>query len=108
MSDKMFSSEQARHAALGRLSWLTKGLLGMALIATLIFTGSAAPRVEAATTVIEVGDFWFCNDGFLNQVCPTTIVIGDTVEWNFNNAFFVHNSTDCGTGCPDFPDPGGP
>jgi hypothetical protein len=69
------------------------------LLATILLGGSPAPRAEAATTIIPVGDFWFCNSSHANGVCPTSVALGDTVEWDFGPSIFVHTSTDCGTGC---------
>jgi hypothetical protein len=37
--------------------------------------------VSAATTTVNIGDFWFCNSSFSNSVCPTRINPGDTVTY---------------------------
>ena len=72
---------------------------GLALLAAVLLVGSPAPRAEAATTIVEVGDFWFCNVAFANGVCGTTVAAGDTVEWDFSPSIFAHTATDCGPGC---------
>jgi hypothetical protein len=97
---------------------LTLGLLAGALA----LGGQQASAAGPSDEVILVGDFWFCNATYQGGVCPTTIDVGDTVEWDFSpmGQFEIHTATDCGancgspTGTPLFdsglvgPGPGGP
>lgn len=84
--------------------WSIMRLAGLALLATILLVGSPTPRAEAATTFISVGDFWFCNSSFaFGGVCPTTVAVGDTVEWDFTSSIFAHTSTDCGPNCSTGP-----
>lgn len=75
-------------------------LVGLLLaVAGILLLGQSAPKAEAATTVIEVGDNWFCSSSFQNGDCPTTIEVGDTISWDFSGAFLQHTATDCGADC---------
>lgn len=91
------------------MGWTVMALTARAAVllavAAALMIGSSAPRAEAATTMIPVGDNWFCNSSFqFGVVCPTTISVGDTVDWDFNGAIFAHTTTDCGaTDCDTGP-----
>ncbi|MCH7700003.1 MAG: hypothetical protein IH865_13795, partial [Chloroflexi bacterium] len=73
----------------------------LALFAFALLIGTPAPPAEGATITILVGDFWFCSAGFqpVDQVCPTTIAVGDTVSWDFSPSTFAHTTTDCNGDC---------
>ena len=96
----MPSVRLVRSGTSGRVAWSAMRRAVLVLVADILLVGSPAPRAEGATTVIAVGDFWFCDSGFaFGVVCPTTVTVGDTVEWDFSSSIFPHTSTDCGTGC---------
>ena len=49
---------------------------------------------------IAVGDIWFCDVTYQNDVCPTSINVGDTVRWVYpSSALLIHTTTDCGDDC---------
>ncbi len=59
-------------------------------------------RSEASTTMVNVGTYWFCNSSFQSGTCPTTIAVGDTVQWNFAAPPPLvpgHTTTECGASC---------
>ena len=60
---------------------------------------SATPVAAQQTTIIAVGDFWFCSSSFEDGVCETTITEGDTVVWNVGGASAPHTTTECGASC---------
>ncbi|MCI0778165.1 MAG: hypothetical protein J4N95_08285 [Chloroflexi bacterium] len=55
----------------------------------------------AATTTVDVGDIWFCDEAFEFDECETTISPGDTVVWDFNDTNLPHTTTACGDSCDD-------
>jgi plastocyanin len=71
--------------------------LGAALLVAAAFLTQQS--AIAASTTIQVGDIWFCNESFENGVCPTTISPGDTVVWDFNGTIQPHTTTACGASC---------
>ena len=68
---------------------------------------AVAPGVNCTTydqsggvCVIQVGDLWFCNASYQEAVCPTSIVAGDTVRWQFPaSGLLTHTTTACGDDC---------
>ena len=70
-------------------------VLGMSSVAVagLALSGGPAAGVQATTTV-EVGDYYFCDQSYVNGVCETTVNEGDTVEWQFSGAE-LHSTTEC-------------
>ncbi len=67
-------------------------------LVTLVFAAAAGPHQQAraqTATVIEVGDFWFCDSSFQSGVCETTISVGDTVQWQWVGSS-SHTTTECG------------
>ena len=61
---------------------------------------SAPPTATAQeTTIVAVGDIWFCNETFYAGVCETTIIVGDTVSWDFGPSELPHTATACGADC---------
>ncbi len=72
--------------------------LTAAVLVTLIFAAASGPHQQAraqTATVIEVGDFWFCDSSFQNGVCETTVSVGDTVQWQCVGSG-SHTTTECG------------
>ena len=50
--------------------------------------------------VIEIGDIWLCEPGYQDAVCPTSIVAGDAVRWNYpSSGVLIHTTTSCGSDC---------
>lgn len=84
--------------------------LALLLIAVvgILAGGQALFRRERAsaqgTTVIDVGDLWFCAQSFGNGVCETTVAAGDTVQWRWTGAF-VHTTTECAGDLDVCPEP---
>lgn len=103
----MFNLNSSQAADQGFARWLSLATLrvaGLALLVVAIVGSLPAPKIEGATTVIQVGDFWFCSSAYqFGAVCPTTVAVGDTVEWDFTGSF-PHTTTDCGpTDCDTGP-----
>jgi plastocyanin len=71
---------------------------GAILVAMGVLLMLPLQRSEASTTMVNVGTYWFCNSSFTNGTCPTTIAVGDTVQWSFTDAF-GHTTTECGASC---------
>jgi hypothetical protein len=80
--------------------------------AGLLLAATAAPRVSAVepgvncdpyaggVCVIELGDIWFCSEGFAGEVCPSSIRAGETVRWEYPaSGMSVHTTTHCGQDC---------
>jgi len=50
--------------------------------------------------VVEIGDVWFCDASFQGEVCPSSIVVGETVRWVYPaSGMTVHTTTHCGGDC---------
>lgn len=83
-----------RRLALGGLLAVafTAGLALLA-IAAVSFDWHEGARAQS-TSVIEVGDNWFCNPSFQNGVCETTVNVGDTVQWQWVGSV-DHTTTAC-------------
>lgn len=73
--------------------------LGVLLVAMGALLALPSRPTLAAMTNIQVGNNWFCNAGFANGSCPTTIAVGDTVNWNFPTGIVPHSTTECGASC---------
>lgn len=55
----------------------------------------ADPDVET----VAVGDIYFCNPSFQEDVCDTAINPGMTVQWDFGPSDLRHTVTECGETC---------
>ncbi len=84
-----------RRLALGGLLAIASAAAGLALlvVTAVSFDWQEGARAET-TTVIEVGDIWFCDSSFENGVCDTTVNVGDTVEWQWVGGA-DHTTTAC-------------
>lgn len=78
------------------MSLLTR--LSVLLVALGALLALPAGSTEAAQATIQVGNYWFCDASYANGTCPTTINVGDTVQWNFPSGIY-HTTTDCGASC---------
>ncbi len=83
-------------------------VLGVLLIAGGSLLALPLGSVSAATVNIAVagtiGQYWYCNSSYQSGVCPTTINVGDTVQWNFNGDFYsAHSTRHCSDGCDGTP-----
>lgn len=69
--------------------------------ATLLVGVSPASATDPPTVTILVGDYYFCEPEFENDVCKTFIEPGDTVLWDFSptGQFELHTATHCGDNC---------
>src|SRR5438094_2160159 len=71
--------------------------LAVVAIMLAVVAQAGSGEVSAATTTVNVGDFWFCNSSFSGTVCPTRIAAGDTVTWNWVGGA-SHTTTACSDG----------
>jgi hypothetical protein len=84
----------------------------VAVASVLLLSSSAPPQalaVEAGVNcetyadgvcVVEVGDAWFCDAAFAGMVCPSSVVAGETVRWQYPaSGGSMHTTTDCGDSC---------
>jgi len=74
-------------------------LIAAGTVMMLPFERAAATTVNIAVSG-TIGQYWFCNSSYQNGVCPTTIQVGDTVNWVFNGDIYsAHTTTECGANC---------
>lgn len=83
-------------------------ILGVLMIACGSLLALPLGSASAATINIAVagtiGQYWFCNSSYQNGICPTTVNVGDTVQWNFNGDFYsAHSTRHCSDGCDGTP-----
>jgi plastocyanin len=78
-------------------------LIAAGTVLMLPFRPAVAATVNIQVSTIS-GQTWFGNSGFQNGVYPTTVNVGDTVNWVFNGdgVFSQHTTTHCGADC-NFP-----
>lgn len=72
------------------------------LLAAVVWLGLGPHRstpASAATVIIEVGDFWFCDSSFQGGDCEIEIAVGDSVTWGFDTASATHTTTECTGSC---------
>src|SRR3990172_7761044 len=79
------------------------GLSLIALAAVVLPVGHEA-LAQPATTAVQVGDYYFCDQSYENGVCETTVNEGDTVEWQFAGSQ-LHSTTECGGDLDACPEP---
>ena len=82
-----------------RIIAATGFLVGIAAFLWLGVGSQSSTPVSAGTFQIQVGDFWFCNSSFQDEVCPIEIDIGDSVTWLFEPTSFLHTTTECTGAC---------
>ena len=71
----------------------TSAILALfAFLAMILAIPSSAAAQETVT--IPVGDIWFCDPSFENEVCTTKVNVGDTVLWDFSPAAIKHTTTE--------------
>ncbi|OGO52766.1 MAG: hypothetical protein A2148_05100 [Chloroflexi bacterium RBG_16_68_14] len=67
--------------------------------------GAVEPGVNCSSytdgvCVIDMGDIWLCNPSYQEAVCPTSILVGDIVRWDYpSSAVLMHTTTECGADC---------
>ncbi len=81
-----------------RASGLVRIAIAVAFLLTATFLTQQSTAL-AATTTVDVGDIWFCDETFEGGLCETTIAVGDTVVWDFDGAIQPHTTTACGASC---------
>ncbi len=55
---------------------------------------------DGETCVVDIGDIWFCEELYTEDICPTSIRAGDTVRWEYDSSgIFFHTTTECGEDC---------
>lgn len=87
-------------------------LLALFAIAAAVLSARTPPDADAVEAglncdtyaggvcVVEVGDIWFCDAAFQGEVCPSSIVAGETVRWEYpSSGGTMHTTTDCGSDC---------
>ena len=57
------------------------------------------PAAAQDTVIITVGDNWFCDPSFQNDVCTMEVAVGGTVLWDFSAAGIKHTTTEGCTLC---------
>lgn len=84
-------------------------LLATAGLSVLVFAVvlglGAGGSVRAATTDIQVDNFYFCEAADEGQVCEKTVTTGDTVRWNLEDG--THTVTQCDATFASCPPAGG-
>ena len=58
-----------------------------------------APTPVPGAVTVDVGEYWFCDPSYQSGVCETTVDVGGTVVWDFDQALAPHTATDCGADC---------
>src|SRR3990170_4377255 len=70
------------------------GLSLIALAAAVLLAAGRETLAQPATTTVQVGDYYFCDQSYVNGVCATTVNEGDTIEWQFAGSQ-PHSTTEC-------------
>jgi plastocyanin len=75
--------------------------LGISILGLGAFSLASTGSANAATSTVDVGNYYFCGDTFEGGVCETPINAGDTVTWSV--AAGTHRVVQCAdatyTGC---------
>lgn len=72
-------------------------LVALAAFLWLSVGSQRSTPVSAATFLITVGDFWFCDQSNEGGDCETEIAVGDEVTWVFGST--THTTTECTGDC---------
>jgi plastocyanin len=72
--------------------------IGVLLVALGAVLTLPLDRTEAATVNVDAATYWFCSSSYVGGTCPTTIAVGDTVQWTFIDSA-GHTTTECGASC---------
>src|SRR3990170_2975483 len=80
------------------------GLSLIALAAAVLLAPGRETLAQPATTTVQVGDYYFCDQSYVNGVCETSVNEGDTVEWQFAGSQ-LHSTTECGGDLDACPEP---
>lgn len=76
--------------------------LGIAVLGVAAFSIASGGSARAATTQVNVGNYYFCSQAFDGSVCETDITAGDTITWSV--AAGTHHVVQCAdstyAGCP--------
>lgn len=67
--------------------------LSLVVLAGISLSGGSDTQAQS-TTIIEVGDLWFCDPSFQGGVCETNVQEGDTVQWQWVGSQ-PHTTTEC-------------
>lgn len=69
--------------------------------------GSQQRVYAQTTTIIQIGNFWFCDPSFEGRTCETTIDVGDTIEWRWPGvrSDTSHTTTECSGDLDACPEP---
>ena len=86
---------------------LVTRLTGVFLVAAAAFLlPSHAAQAATANVAVSgtIGQTWFCSIAYQGGVCPTTVSVGDTVQWNFSGDIYsAHSTRHCSDGCDATP-----
>jgi plastocyanin len=85
------------------LRWtIALAALGIAVLGVAAFSIASGGSARAATTQVNVGNYYFCSQAFDGSVCETDITAGDTITWSV--AAGTHHVVQCAdstyAGCP--------
>jgi plastocyanin len=76
--------------------------LGLSVLGLSVFSLATAGPARAATTTVDVGNYYFCTEADSGAVCETDVTAGDTVTWSVEEG--THRVVQCAddtfTGCP--------
>jgi plastocyanin len=67
--------------------------VGIAVLGVAAFSIASGGLARAATTQVNVGNFYFCEDADQGQVCETDITAGDTITWSVEEG--THHVVQC-------------
>src|SRR3989304_5945902 len=79
------------------------GVSLIALAAAVLLPAGHEALAQPAV-IVKVGNFWFCDVGYIGRVCPTTVTAGDAVEWQWV-ASGGHTVTECAGDLETCPEP---
>ena len=75
------------------------GLSLIALAAAISLGVGHETLAQPATTTVQVGDYYFCDQSYVNGVCETTVNAGDVVVWEWgpggSGVGNSHTTTNC-------------
>jgi plastocyanin len=85
------------------LRWtIALAALGIAVLGVTAFSIASGRSAHAATTQVDVGNYYFCAQADSGSVCETDITAGDAITWNVSTG--THDVVQCTdasfTACP--------
>jgi plastocyanin len=68
-------------------------VLGIAALGLGAFSLTSAGSARAATTTVDVGNYYFCDASHANSTCETDVTAGDTITWSVSQG--THHVVQC-------------